>query len=82
MSALPLLDFDLMWFAQRRLACAIESHLSCDAHDAVGTNLGAQNSDYNRDSHSGICFWVYLERGQKGAPIGFSMSLTVQLMSI
>jgi hypothetical protein len=82
-----LLDFDLVWFAQTRLAYAIESHLLCDAHDAVGTNLGVQNSDYNRYSHSGIWFSAYLGKkvrqgGGEGEAIGFSMQLTVQLMSI
>jgi hypothetical protein len=58
-SARPRLDFGLMWFAQRRLAYAIESHCSCDAHGAGGTGLGGQSSDYIRESHSGICFWGY-----------------------
>jgi hypothetical protein len=51
---------------QRRLAYAVESRSSYGARDAVGTNLGARNSDYNRGSHNDIYSWAYLEVSQQG----------------
>lgn len=65
MSVLPLSGFGYSWFVQRRLAYAVESRCSYGARDAVGINLGARNSDYNRDGHNDIYSWAYLELSQQ-----------------
>src|SRR4051812_42405324 len=44
-TALLQSDFDSLWFAQRRLACAVENRLWCGALDAADTNLDARNND-------------------------------------
>ena len=60
-TALPQSDFGSSWFAQKRLAYAVETRLWCDVHDAADTNLDARNNDCSRDSHIGILSLVYLE---------------------
>ena len=61
MMALRQSDFGSSWFAQRRLACAVESRLWCAARDAADTNLDARNNGCIRDSHIGIYSWACLE---------------------
>jgi hypothetical protein len=69
-TALPQSDFGSSWFAQRRLAYAVETRLWCAVHDAADTNLDARSNDCIRDSRIGIYSWAYLEEKSVRKTVG------------
>ena len=60
-SVQQLSGFDWTWSEQIHRAYAVESHLSCGAHDVAGTNLDGRSNDCTLDSRIGICSLECLE---------------------